>query len=117
MKRSDEEFAREAKTRFDESVDKLDAATLSTLNQSRQRALREVHARPTQWLRWVPAAAMATAAFVVVTMILPDPANIQPMPAEVTDMEILLGEDSIEMLEDLEFYTWIDMLEQENDVG
>ena len=53
----------------------------------------------------------------VVTVILPEPANIQPVPAEVADMEILLGEDSLEMLEDLEFYDWIDMLEQENDVG
>jgi len=117
MKKSDEEFAREAKTQFDESVDKLDAATLSTLNQSRHRALAELHTRPAQWLRWVPAAAMATAALLVVMVILPDPATNQLMPAEVMDMEILLGEDSIEMLEDLEFYEWIDMLEEENDVG
>jgi len=27
-------------------------------------------------------------------------------------MEILLGEDSIEMLEDLEFYSWIDMADE-----
>ncbi len=117
MKKSDEKYAQEAKTLFDESVDKLDAATLSTLKQSRQRALAEAHAQPTQWLRWVPAAGMAAATLLVVMVILPDPANIQPVPAEVTDMEILLGEDSIEMLEDLEFYAWIDMLEQENDVG
>ena len=117
MKKSDEKYAQEAKALFDESVDKLDAATLSTLNQSRQRALAEAHAQPTQWLRWVPAASMAAATLLVVMVILPDPANIQPVPAEVTDMEILLGEDSIEMLEDLEFYAWIDMLEQENDVG
>ena len=117
MKRSDEEFARAAKARFDESVDKLDGATLSTLNQSRQKALAELHTQPTQWLRWVPAAAVATTAFLVVTVILPEPANIQPVPAEVADMEILLGEDSLELIEDLEFYAWIDMLEQENDVG
>jgi hypothetical protein len=117
MTKSDEQFAREAKTRFDASVDELDAATLSTLNQSRQRALAEVHARPTQWLRWIPAAAMATATLLVVMVILPDPANNQAIPADVADLEILLGEDSIEMLEDLEFYEWIDMLEQENDVG
>ena len=117
MKKSDEKYAQEAKALFDESVDKLDAATLSTLNQCRQRALAEAHAQPTQWLRWVPAAGMAAATLLVVMVILPDPASIQPVPAEVTDMEILLGEDSIEMLEDLEFYAWIDMLEQENDVG
>ena len=117
MKKSDEKFAQEAKSLFDESVDRLDAATLSTLNRSRQRALAEIHARPAQWTRWVPAAGMATAALVVAMVILPGPAEIQAVPAEVTDMEILLGEDSIEMLEDLEFYEWIDMLEQENDVG
>jgi hypothetical protein len=31
-------------------------------------------------------------------------------------MEILLGEDSIEMLEDLEFYSWIDMADEGDDV-
>ena len=117
MKKSDEKFAQEAKTLFDDSVDGLDAATLSTLNQSRQRALAEAHAQPSPWLRWVPAAGMAAVALLAVMVILPDPANIQVVPAAVTDMEILLGEDSIEMLEDLEFYAWIDMLEQENDVG
>lgn len=117
MKKSDEKFAQEAKTLFDESVDKLDGATLSTLNQSRQRALAEAHARPAQLMRWVPAAGMAAAALVIAMVILPEPANIPSVPAAVTDMEILLGEDSIEMLEDLEFYTWIDMLEQDNDVG
>jgi hypothetical protein len=30
-------------------------------------------------------------------------------------MDILLSEDSIEMLEDLEFYAWLDM--QEEDIG
>jgi len=117
MKKSDEKFAQEAKTLFDASVDKLDAATLSTLNQSRQRALAKAQAQPSQWLRWVPAAGMATAALLAVMVILPDPAGVQPVPADVTDMEILLGEDSFEMLENLEFYAWIDMLEQDNDVG
>jgi hypothetical protein len=31
-------------------------------------------------------------------------------------MEILLGEDSIEMLEDLEFYSWIDMADEDDGV-
>ena len=46
-----------------------------------------------------------------------DPGIDETVPASVTDMEILLGEENIEMLEDLEFYSWIDMLEQDNDVG
>ena len=45
-------------------------------------------------------------------------------PAVASDMEILLTEDSLEMLEDLEFYSWIDLDEEleelpqpENHVG
>ena len=44
----------------------------------------------------------------------PEP-EVETLPAAVTDMEILLGEESIEMFEDLEFYALVDMLE--NDVG
>ena len=117
MKKPDEKFAQEAKTLFDGSVEELDASTLSTLNQGRHRALAEVSAEPRQLLRWAPAAGMAVAALIAVMVILPDPAAVEPMPAAVSDMEILLGDESIEMLEDLEFYAWIDLLEQEDDVG
>jgi len=37
---------------------------------------------------------------------------LQPGPD--TDIEILLTEDSLEMLEDLEFYSWIDLDEDGN---
>ena len=40
----------------------------------------------------------------------------EPPPAAVADMEILLGEDSIEMFEELEFYSWLDVMEQADDV-
>ena len=39
------------------------------------------------------------------------------MPAAMADMEILLGEDSIEMLEELEFYSWLGMVVEGDDVG
>ena len=54
----------QAKALFDESVERLDAATLSRLNQGRQKALQEIDsARPAlQWARWVPAGGLAAAA-------------------------------------------------------
>ena len=59
---------------------------------------------------------VGVAAAIVVAVVLALPGNgIDTMPAATTDMDILLGEDSIEMLEDLEFYVWLDM--QEDDVG
>ena len=34
--------------------------------------------------------------------------DLTPLPA-AADFEILLNEDSLEMLEELEFYSWIDL--------
>jgi len=113
----DEQFAQEAKTLFDASVDELDGATLSTLNQSRHRALEELQSPRSEWLRWAPAAGIAAAVLLAVMVTLPGPNQVEVMPSAVTDMEILLGEDSIEMLEDFEFYSWLDMAEEGDDVG
>ena len=117
MKVTDEEFNKRAKADFDSSVDALDAATLSRLNRARHAALAELQQPVRQWTRWVPAAGLAAVA-VVAVVIVQNPAGIdEPPPTAVADMEILLGEDSIEMFEDLEFYSWLDVMEQEDDVS
>ena len=117
MTRSDEKFARDSKALFDTSVEALDGETLSTLNRSRHRALEELRSPRRNLMRWAPAAGVAAAVVLAVTLTLRQPVDVDVMPASVTDMEILLGEDSIEMLEDLEFYAFIEMLEQDGDVG
>ena len=43
----------------------------------------------------------------------PRPDAVEAVPAG--DMDILLGEESIEMLEDLEFYAWMEL--QDDEVG
>ncbi len=117
MKESDDTFAKEAKALFDESVDRLDAATLSTLNRTRHRALEIQSAPAVDWMRWAPVTGLAVAALVIALMMQPETATVDSLPAAVAEMEILLGEESIEMLEDLEFYAWIDELEASDDVG
>lgn len=118
MKKTDEQFSSEAKAAFDESVDALDAATLSKLNRGRQRALEELERPGRRWSTWAPATGVAAAVLVAV-MIAQSPVSIDAteLPAAVADMEILLGEDSIEMLENLEFYSWLDAAELDGDVG
>ena len=71
-----------------------------------------------QWSHWMPATGVAAAVLVAV-MLLQSPTAVDDFPdaANVTDMEILLGEDSIEMLEDLEFFSWIDSADIVSDVG
>jgi hypothetical protein len=45
----------------------------------------------------------------LLTMIVMRGPEIESMPVEVvSDFEILLQDESLEMLEDLEFYSWLD---------
>lgn len=113
MNESDDKFARQAKALFDDSVDRLDAATLSALNRRRHAALEEARARRSAWLRWAPALGVTAAIVVAVMLAMPRTDVVDSMPPD--DMDILLGEESIEMLEDLEFYAWMEL--QDGDVG
>ena len=116
------DLAVQAKALFDDSVERLDAATLSRLNQGRQKALEEVRAAGPagQWARWVPAGGVAAAAVVAVFVWQGVPVeHSAPAANSAADFEIMLSEDSLDMLEDLEFYSWIDTanLDSGSDVG
>lgn len=108
--RKRDDLEQRAKALFDESVDALDGSTLSKLNQGRQAALQELASSSParQWSRWAPVTG-AVAAAVVVTVVLQTTGGVDTPDAQsVTDFEILLGSDDLEMLENLEFYSWLD---------
>jgi hypothetical protein len=109
---NDEQIANQAKELFDDSVERLDAAALSRLNQGRHRALAElVPSGPSAtWVRWVPAAGV-TAAAVVTVMVMRGPQVEEIAPMTASDFEMLLEEDSLEMFEDLEFFTVLDAVD------
>lgn len=114
MNKTDERLAEQAKKAFDRSVDGLDAATLSRLNRARQAALAEA-ARPERaWLRWLPATG-AAATVLLAVFTLQGPGEVDVISAPATDLEFLLSEESIEMLEELEFYSWLATQELEGD--
>jgi len=104
----------ESKRLFDAAVAGTDAATLARLRTVRRAALEK--ARPRVWLPgprlWLPAAA---AAALLVLLVVPQreltaPADAGNLPGVATlDLEILLGEEELEMLADFEFYEWLDM--------
>ena len=119
----DKQFVENAQELFADSVERLDAATLSKLNRGRQAAIAEISTTAShyRWLRWMPATGLAAAAIVAVVM-LQGPATVDlPDGTEsaATDFEILLGDDSLEMIEELEFYSWIDVadLDATDNVG
>ena len=113
MNKTDENLVQQTKKAFDQSVDGLDAATLSRLNRGRQVALTETAQRHREWLRWIPATGVAAAVLLAV-MTIQGPGDVDVISAPATDLEILLGEESIEMLEDLEFYSWLETQEDES---
>jgi hypothetical protein len=111
-----------AKALFDDSVDSLDAATLSRLNQGRHRALAELERRGSisPWLQWLPATGIAAAVILaVIVMRGPESVDVVTEAATALDFEMLLEEDSLEMLEELEFYLWLEAsdLEANGNVG
>lgn len=110
---ADEAFAEKAKQLFDESVEGLDGETRSRLNRGRQAALNELATGKPVWVQWAPAVGVAAAAvFAVVLWTGNQPVDELTPEATAADFEILLTEDSFEMLEDLEFYSWIDLDEE-----
>lgn len=112
-KLADDAFVDRAKQHFDESVANLDGETRSRLNRGRQAALAEIATGGRAWLDWAPAAGVAAAAVIAVVVWTGSPPTDQLTPSSAsTDIEILLTEDSFEMLEDLEFYSWIDLDEE-----
>jgi hypothetical protein len=105
------DFERRTKRVFDDSVAALDAATRSRLTQARHRALEErILQRDGGWRSaLLPAGAVAATALVAWLAIWQSPpANVVPTES-LSDLEILLGEEDLEMLdEELEFYGWLE---------
>lgn len=107
---SDDPLAIDAARRFDESVQSLDAATLSRLNRSRQAALAELAGGTAarRWQRWIPAVGVATAAAFTVLMLNDSSVN-EAIPAYdvASDFEVIMAGEDLEMLQELEFYRWL----------
>jgi hypothetical protein len=124
-------FERQARDAFEDSAAHLDAATLSRLNQSRQRALAAAGRRAPvtqRWLTWAPAGAIAAAALVAVLLLrapsTPDAVvtNTMPNPSALTTtstspdaaldpLTVVAAGDDLELAAeaDLDFYAWVEL--------
>ena len=105
-------FERRTKRVFDDSVAALDAATRSKLTQARYRALEEqASARDRGWRSsLMPAGTVAATALVALLVVWQAPQRPRvPDPEPLSDLEILLGEEDLQMLdEEIEFYGWLE---------
>jgi len=115
---------RRARAAFEASVAGLDAATLSKLNQSRQRALAAAAGERSQsssrWWAWAPAGALAAAALVAVLLLRApsgpeatgDSLAVAAAGEQALDPLVLLaaGDDlDLATEADLDFYAWVEL--------
>lgn len=112
------DFAAHARRLLLESIDHLDGGTRSRLTQARYAALTQLEARKTYGLpgagRWLlPAGGLAAVAAAIVWLgargvDAPVQTAAVNMTSPLDDMEIMGGAENLELLEDLEFYAWLD---------
>jgi len=100
---NEEQFLQHVRTQLDESEQSLDAATLSKLNQARQKALTQ--GRKPAWIIWIPAATTAgiVAALIGGNLLVQKPDienNGQSVAFE--DIELLMSEADFELLQDMD---------------
>ena len=119
-KQTQDKFEENARRAFAESVEKLPASRLSALNRARHRALEELERAEgaTVWQRLLPVSGVAVVAVLVTVLVVRTgdtvvdvPVVEMPQASEASDFEILVTEDSLEMLEELEFYSWLELAE------
>lgn len=106
---------------LDQSVEAIDASTLSRLARARQHALERSHARRRVWIGFgaIGAAAMLVLAFGIARHAARPGMSSAPVAAasaQADGDDIAVDDDNAELYEDLDFYAWLDA-RQDNDRG
>ena len=109
-------FEQDLSQRLRDSAGQLDAATRSRLNISRHHAVAQMDRRASRVSRsgWAVVGAVAVAVLAVGIWrnqrvpATPDALPVATVALEAPDLELLLADESLEMLEELEFYAWLD---------
>ena len=108
----DQRFQDRSRQTLDQCLADMDAATVSRLNRIRHAALTET--RTFSWRSWALASGLVTASAVVLAMIsvamtgaLHQPSLPVSVDTSLADLELLASDENLEMLEELEFYAWL----------
>ncbi len=99
-------YSENLKKQFDQSVDSIDAQTLSRITQIRYTVLSELNNK-SGWGIWTPAGAIATACLALVIYSLVPQQQVENK-AIIEEIEIISEQD---LYENLEFYAWFEQHE------
>ena len=110
--KSDTQFENDIKLELDRSCDRLDAHTLSRLNQIRHQAI-EGATRPAFFQRPLfTSGLLTTCALVLAIGVYVNSSTTNELDidiADIDDIEILSTDDNFELYEEIEFYQWLSM--------
>ncbi len=101
--REHERFVNAVRQHLDAQADGLDARTVARLQAARRHAL-DAHRAGVQ--RWWPAFGVASAAAVLLALLLWQSTPAPPLSLE--DWEIVVSGDDLDLIEEYEFYEWLD---------
>ena len=110
-KYNENELSENISRELDDSLDALDANTLSRIRQVRAQAVDRAKTSRTNWSinkSGVYFGGMATACVMVlaVVLLINSPTSMQAVP--VDDIELISSSDNLDLFEDLEFYEWLE---------
>ncbi len=104
---------------LDRSVEQIDQDTLTALSQARAQAVQvardvgqksgHLSSRPSKWQGWLwPTGGLATAIAIALAVIMLNNVSVSPGgELGASEFEILASHDTLEVIEDLEFYQWL----------
>ena len=102
-------FENTVKHQLDSSVNDLDAATLSKLNQARQHALSHSNKISRSYSSWITGIFASAVMAVLIITVIPI-SQQQALPSLTAEqMELLvISDDELDLYKELEFYQWLD---------
>lgn len=95
------------KQSFDESVEKLPAETLSKINVIRNKSLDKNNRQKSQWLPLIVSSSFVAVCLVSI-LYFNYQAPLSDLDFSTDDLELLSSSENLELLEDLDFYLWLE---------
>lgn len=108
---NEDSLNKKSKDLLDEHAEHLDAATLSKLHQARNKALEKDKRNISIGAGWAGAGALA--ASLAVGVIYFDTQQVPTLPAIYEDPLQQAAAEEMELMDDLEFYAWLVLQEDE----
>ena len=121
------EWTDQARRLLDESAQALDAGTLSRLNRARQAALAQHTPRRRAGWMYLPAGLAGACALLLavgvwhahrtpaaIPVLTPATASANGNAVNAGDLDMIANGDDLEMMQDLDFYAWLDAQDQDD---